>query len=298
MEVNLIGKTELWITNIKLQGANLSEISRVVAKCLGLNENEVFVVDAGPNHITLDVLRETLNMEQFAGKERLLFEELSKLDGIIITEDATIHSEGILAMISLKEEEVPQVINQTQGMIDDIKSRILKRVKVIPTGNEVVTEIIQDTNSPLIKREFEKLGYEVNVSQPVEDDERAIANAIESAIYEGYGIIITTGGVGAEEKDKTVEATKKIDPGAATPYIVYYNKGSGRHAKDGVKIGVGKVGEFLIINLPGPNEEVKECLDVLIPELEKGNHDKEYLANLLASKLRERLLKRGGGRHD
>nr|WP_240912564.1 molybdopterin-binding protein [Thermococcus sp. LS2] len=173
----------------------------------------------------------------------------------------------------------------------------MKRVKVIPTGNEVVAGIIQDTNSPLIKEKFEELGYEVDVSPPVEDDERAIANAIESAIYEGYGIIITTGGVGAEEKDKTVEATKRIDPSAATPYIVHYQKGTGRHAKAGVKIGVGKVGEFLIINLPGPNEEVRECLDVLIPELEKGNYDKEYLANLLASKLRERLLKRGGGMH-
>lgn len=296
MEVNLIGKTELWITNIKLQGANLSEISKVVAKCLGLNENEVFVVDAGTNHITLDILRETLNMKQFAGKERLLFKELSKLEGVIITEDTSLHSEGILGMISLREEEVPQIIKQTRGVIDDIRGGVLKRVKVIPTGNEVVTGVIQDTNSSLIKQEFEKLGYEVDVSPSVEDDERAIANAIESAIYEGYGVIITTGGIGAEEKDKTVEATKRIDPKATTPYIVHYKKGYGRHAKDGVRIGVGKVGEFLIINLPGPHEEVKECLNVLIPELKNGNYEKEYLANLLVSKLRERLLKRG--KHD
>lgn len=292
MEVNLIGKTELWITNIKLEGANLSEISRVVAKCLELNEDEVLVVDAGADHIALDILRETLNMEQFAGKERLLFKELSKLDGVTITEDTSIHSDGVLGWMSLEEEEVPQVIERTQEMADEIKKRTLRRVKVIPTGNEVVSGIIQDTDSLLIKQEFEKHGYEVDISPPVEDDERAIANNIESAMYDGYGIIITTGGVGAEKKDKTVEATQRIDPEAATPYIVYYKKGVGRHVKDGVRIGVGKAGEFLIINLPGPNEEVKECLDVLIPELEKGNYEKEDIANLLASKLRERLLRK------
>lgn len=55
---------------------------------------------------------------------------------------------------------------------------------------------------------------------------------------------------------------------------------------------MGKVGKALIINLPGPTDEVKKCLEVILNEIEKGDYDKETLANLLASKLKVRLVRR------
>ena len=58
------------------------------------------------------------------------------------------------------------------------------------------------------------------------------------------------------------------------------------------RIGVGKVGEIWIINLPGPNDEVAACIDTLIMGL-KDNQDKyvlaENLANILRSRLREKM---------
>jgi len=291
MEVNLVGKTELCIQNVKLKNANLTEIGKAVAEALGLKDDEVLVVDASSEHITLDILRSTINMEQFMGKEKKLLSKLSKIEGVEVTEKSSIHSEGILEMITLDNELTEEIAQKTIRMSREIERAFLKRVKVFPTGSEVINGIIKDTNSPLIKQEFEKRGYQVSIEEPLPDDEIAITSSIENAVYEGHGIIITTGGIGAEKKDKTVEATKRLDPTAAVPWIVKYEK-KGRHIKEGVRIGVGKVGKTLIINLPGPTDEVKRCLEVILNEMEKGDYDKETIANLLTSKLKLGLIRR------
>ncbi|MFO7559395.1 MAG: molybdopterin-binding protein, partial [Desulfobacterales bacterium] len=102
------------------------------------------------------------------------------------------------------------------------------------------------------------------------------------------GLIITTGGVGAEGKDHTVEAVIRLDPDAATPYICKFEKGTGRHVKDGVKIAVGWVAGARIVSLPGPNDEVSLSLDVLMKAL-NHNLPNNALAEELAKRLREKL---------
>jgi len=291
MEVNLIGKTELWIQNIELKNASLAEISRAVAGVLGLRNEDVLVVDAGSKHLILDILRDTLNIEQFAGKEKELLGKLSGIKGVTVTEGTTVHSQGMLEMLALDDELAKSVIEKTVRLSTEVEKAFLKRVKIFPTGGEVIQGVIKDTNSPLIKEEFEKRGYEVSIGEPLPDDEAAIASSIENALYEGYGIVITTGGVGAEEKDKTIEATKRLDPTSAVPWVVKYEK-KGRHVKEGVRIGVGKVGKAIIIDLPGPTDEVKQCLGVILNEIGKGDYNKETLANLLASKLKNELIRR------
>jgi len=291
MEVNLVGKTELWIQNIKLKNADLTEIGKAVAEVLDLRNDEVLVVDASSDHITLDILRNTLNMEQFMGKEKELLGRLYKIAGVAGTEKASIHSEGILEMITLDNELTEEIVSRATLMGRQVEGAFLRRVKVFPTGSEVISGAIKDTNSPLIKQEFEKRGYEVSIGDPLPDDEIAIANCVESEIYQGYGMVITTGGVGAEEKDKTIEATKRLDPTAAVRWVVKYEK-KGRHVKEGVRIGVGKVGKALIINLTGPTDEVKKCLEVILNVMSQRDYDKETLASLLASRLKTRLIRR------
>ena len=295
MEVKLLGKTEVWVQDIKLQGANLSDIGIAVAKVLSLKADEVFVVDASSNHITLDILRSTLNVEQFIGKEKELLSRLLEIEGVEVTEKTSIHSDGILEMIILDKELTEEVASKVKLMSSQIERAFLNRVKVFPTGSEVINGAIKDTNSPLIKQEFEKRGYEVSIGEPIPDEETTIANITENAIYQGYGIVITTGGVGAEEKDKTIEATERLDPTAAVRWIVKYQK-TGRHIKEGVRIGVGKVGKALIVNLPGPTDEVKNCLEVILDEMETRCYDKETIASLLASKLKIKLIR--GHEHD
>lgn len=94
--------------------------------------------------------------------------------------------------------------------------------------------------------------------------------------------------MGAEAKDHTIEALLAVDPEAITPYISKYKIGTGRHTKEGVRIGVGVVSETLIVALPGPNDEVKMSLDVLVKGLKSGLSRQE-LAESLAVNLRQVL---------
>jgi hypothetical protein len=105
-------------------------------------------------------------------------------------------------------------------------------------------------------------------------------------------LILTTGGVGAEEKDRTVEALLKVDPQAATPYILKFDVGTGRHVKDGVRIAVGKVGVSRLIALPGPTREVEIGLNRLLEGLDRGWDDVK-IAEHIASGLRETWRKHG-----
>ena len=104
----------------------------------------------------------------------------------------------------------------------------------------------------------------------------------------GYGLIVTTGGVGAEIKDCTIEALLALDPHAATPYTCRFEIGTGRHAKDGVRIGVAEVSGTLIVALPGPHDEARKGLKVLL-EVISRKLDKSKLAEAIAVILRNDL---------
>ena len=94
--------------------------------------------------------------------------------------------------------------------------------------------------------------------------------------------------LGAEDKDHTVEAVLTLAPEAATPYICTFEKGNRRHAKDGVRIGVGQVEDALIVALPGPNDEVRMSMEVLVKALQSGPN-KHVLAEQIAAGLRDKL---------
>jgi len=289
MEVNLLGKTELWITGICLRNVNLSELAKVVSETLGLKMEEVFVIDAGPDHVVIDVIRNTVKAEHIYGKKTELLKKLGSIAGVEVSDRTSIHSEGVLGFIELDEQFARKVLTKTKDIADELRQKISRRCMVFPTGEEVRKDIIKDTNSPYIKKRLESEGYKVAIGPVLPDDEYLIAAAVMNSIDEGYGLIITTGGVGAEAKDRTIEALRKIDPKAATPYIMKFHQGTGRHAKAGVMIGVGTFGLSIIISLPGPNDEVKLSLEQLIEGFNM-EFDKHELADKIARTIKKKYI--------
>jgi len=288
LELNLLDKTELWVENITLNNANLTNIAAIVSEVLNMKKEEVMVVDVRENHIVLDVFRKVVFAQDIAGKEKLLFRRLSQLPGVDLKKNARIHSEGILGIIALPESDAEGTIKRTEQMVEQMKMCIARRVKIFPTGFEVIRGVIQDTNSAMIAEKFSSDGYFVSIGDALDDDQDLIASNLRIAADEGYGLIITTVGVGAEDKDKTIEGILQLDPSAAISYIVKYQKGQGRHYKEGVRIAVGQYCNTLLIALPGPNDEVKLALGVLLDELQKYE-DKTSLSQKIAGALKELL---------
>ncbi|MDR2745489.1 MAG: hypothetical protein LBB66_09920 [Desulfovibrio sp.] len=287
LELNLLQKTELRIDGITLNEANLTDIAATTAGCLSLPPDKVLVIDVRPGQIALDILIPVIRADQFFGREKMLLRELAALPGVTLRPEASIHSEGILGMIAIDEDNVPKILTKVRRMNASLQVRKQGRVRIFPTGFELVERQIEDTNTPYLVKLFSEAGFIAEAGEALPDSCDALVAALTGAAAT-CGIVITTGGVGAEDKDFSVEAVRRLDPQAATPYLVQFAKGGGRHAKDGIRIAVGGKDACLLIALPGPNDEVRHVAPVLLQGI-KNRLDKKSLANTLAACLREKL---------
>jgi molybdenum cofactor synthesis domain-containing protein len=278
----------LKIVGVVLAEADLRAIADATAEVLELNAGEVLVTDYLDESVTLDILRKTLYPHQFVAKRERLLAAIGDVHGVSLAKDAFVESQGMLGWIAADADEMGEAVGRAQAQAADIMARIARRVIVFSTGAELVSGEVKDTNRESITELLEVAGYTCAFGGSIRDDVDLIAGALRNAAFDGYGLVLTTGGVGAESKDKTIEALLKLDPEAATPYIVRFEIGHGRHVKEGVRIGVGHYEQARIICLPGPNDEVRCALEVIRQGLREGLADAR-LAEAIARRLRGNL---------
>jgi len=287
-EHNLFEKTELQIDNIEFQSVNVTVVAEVVADALTLNREEVIVIDVRDHVLSLDILRESIDPYLIVGKQKQILDNLSMIPGITISDKTKISSNGMLGWIALDQNEAFAALDRSKLIVQDIRRKMAKRALIFSTGTEVISGQIEDTNKPEIMRRLEVAGYNVKAGETLKDDRDFIIASLNHAVNTGgYGLIITTGGVGAEDKDHSIEALLGVDPTASTPYIAKIEQGKGRHLKDGIRIGVGQIENTMIVALPGPHDEVKIAMDVLVEGL-NGNRSKETLAQNIVKVLRDK----------
>lgn len=268
--VQLLEKTEVWLHGIALDHANLPRLADTVAEVLSLPRGKVFVTDVRDQLVVLDILTPRVELEDVAGKQDALLAALKAVPGITVSDHATVHSEGILGVIGTPRAEVEHYLSEARKLESQIAGYASRRVAVISTGSEVLAGEIEDTNFAAIRSAMEAAGFDVEFGGIAGDSEAEIAGMVARLSSEGFGIIITTGGVGAEDKDHTVEALERLDPALATAVLAQYRRGHGRHVKDAVRIAIARLGWSTIFALPGPTHEVKLALPVVIEGLAEG----------------------------
>ena len=286
--VQLLEKSEVWLRGVRLDGANLPALAGAVAGALSLPADKVFVTDVRPDLVVLDILQPRVDLEQVTGKQAELLAAVAGVPGAFVAPDASVHSEGILGVIGTPREAVDEYLAGAARLERQIADYAARRVAVVSTGSELLAGEIEDTNFAAIREAMEAAGFEVEFGGIAGDSEREIAGLVARLSAEGFGVIITTGGVGAEDKDHTVEALERLDPGLATAVLAQYRKGHGRHVKDSVRIAVARLGWSTIIALPGPTHEVKLALPVILDGLARGI-DMGELVEAIAAPLRATL---------
>lgn len=269
-DVQLLGKTEIWMQGVHLDNANLPEIANRAAAVLSIPQDKVFVTDVRPSLVVLDVLQPKVGLEQVVGRQPQIFAAISELEGVTVEDGAEIHSEGVLGVIGSTREQAKSHLENARRMDQQIREYASGRVAVVSTGTEMQNGEVKDTNFEAISDFMSDAGFEVFYGGVAGDTEREIAGLIARLAGDGYGLIITTGGVGAEDKDHTIEAVEGLDPDMSTAILAQYKKGHGRHVKDAVRVGVGTLGWATIISLPGPTHEVKLALPVIVEQLQAG----------------------------
>jgi molybdenum cofactor synthesis domain-containing protein len=293
MDLNLLEKTEIRIDGVTTDGTNLTALAKALAGVLELPADKVMVIDLRPGQIALDLLVGTVRAEAIFGKRQAILAALAAIPGVTVAADAEIHSAGILGAIGLDPQEAADALAASAALAETIRSKRRARIRVFPTGFELVEGRIEDTNTPYLVKLFGQAGYLPESAQAVPDHRGALAEALSEASEE-CGLAVTTGGVGAEGKDFSVEAILSLDPGAAAPYLVRFTKGEGRHVKDGVRIAVGERNGCLLVALPGPHDEVRLAAPVLVKGFKEGL-GKEALAHQLAEVLRGKFRAAGWG---
>lgn len=298
LDCHLLEKTELRIDGITLEGANLGDLAKVVAEVLELPADKVLVIDVRLSQVSLDILMKHLRAEQFFGRKDRLLAALARVPGVRLAPEADIFSTGILGSLGLDEAQAKTVIAASQAMGSAIAGAWRARVRVFPTGFELIDRAIEDTNTPYLLKAFGEAGFLAEAGPALPDDREALVAALARAA-ETNGLIVTTGGVGAEDKDFSVEAIEALDPLAAAPYLVRFAKGHGRHVKDGVRIAVGRYRGCLLAALPGPHDEVRLAAPVLVRGYRAGL-SRWGLAQALAACLRGKweALGQAGHIHD
>lgn len=127
-----------------------------------------------------------------------------------------------------------------------------------------------DNSGPAIKEMLGPLGAEIVAYDIVPDEREAIAAKLKHYADEmGCDLVFTTGGTGFSPRDVTPEATLDVIERAA-PGITEAMRAESLKRTPMAMISratAGIRGRTLIINLPGSEKAVRECLTVVMPVL-------------------------------
>jgi len=272
-DLDLFDKTELWLTGVVLADVFLPDLAKAAAAALSLEPHEVFVTDVRDDHVVFDVVAPRVPLEAVLGRGDELMRAVALVPGVQLTAEAGLHSRGVLGVLGAPAEQVEGVLAAATTLDANLRAYVSRRVAVVSTGPEVDDGRIHDTNFEAIQAVLATAGYEVVFGGVAGDDERSIAGRVARLADEGHGIVITTGGVGAEDKDRTIEAFELLAanmPGAtfSTAVLATYEVGHGRHVKPHVRVGAGLLGDVMVVALPGPTREVQAALPALVQALQ------------------------------
>ena len=295
-DLDLYGKTELWVVGIDLTGARLPELARAAAVVLQLDPTDVFVTDVRDGNVVFDILAPRVDLAAVAGRQQDLLDALAGVDGVSVRVDADVHSRGVLGVLGAPKEDAAQIVAAADGLAERLLAYVAQQVAVVSTGAELRDGRVHDTNVEAIAELMGAAGYRVVGGGTVPDDERAIAGRVARLVEEGHGLVFTTGGVGAEDKDRTIEALQLLDSQAATAVLATYAVGHGRHVKPHVRVAVARVGDALVIALPGPTREVRAGVEAARDALRR-EEPAELIVERVATAIRA-LWPGGSAHHD
>ena len=144
---------------------------------------------------------------------------------------------------------------------------------VLTISDKGAAGLRQDTSGPAIADMLAAAGWSVIHTAILPDDFAAIqAELIRCSDELGLCLVVTTGGTGFSPRDITPEATLAVVERTAPGIPEAMRAESMRITPRGMlsREAAGIRGDTLIINLPGSEKAVRECLGAVLPGLKHG----------------------------
>ncbi len=145
------------------------------------------------------------------------------------------------------------------------------KAAVITVSDRASRGEADDLSGPAVAARLAALGFEVTTIDVVPDGVSSVVGALRRHVG-NVGLVVTTGGTGFAERDRTPEATRQViereAPGLAEAMRAA-TFGVNPHGM--LSRGVcGIAGNTLVVNLPGSVKGATESLDVIAPALRHG----------------------------
>ena len=131
----------------------------------------------------------------------------------------------------------------------------------------------EDKSGPVIVKMLEEAGYEIIESNILPDEQKLLENElIRLSDQRQVNLILTTGGTGFSERDRTPEATMTVATRLAPGIAEAIRAGSMKITKRAMLSRETSVirNKTLIVNLPGSPKAVAESLEMVIDQLDHG----------------------------
>ena len=164
---------------------------------------------------------------------------------------------------------------------------MFKKAVIIPTGDELASGIVLDTDSPAIMGQLLAINGNALVSRnsPVIDREESITETIKGFAADGYDLIILIGGSGGGHR---FSSTLGKDFTHTSLESILENKYKcelyGKNGHMWSKLVIGKLGDTLVFNVPGPYEEAVATIKAFRQSYTKDSEDLEAInKNMMAA---------------
>ena len=156
------------------------------------------------------------------------------------------------------------------------------KVAIVSADTMIYRKQKDDTCSPIVQRVLDQVSVKTELVQPVPNDKEVIRKILAKiADAQMADLILTIGGIGCREEDCVPEATKAVVdreiPGIGESMRLFMTRTRKRAMLSRGTAGIR--GKSLIVNLPGSQKVIKECLEYVLPEIvyatetAAGEHD-------------------------
>ena len=159
----------------------------------------------------------------------------------------------------------------------------MKQAVIQPTGNEVRSGIVEDTDSPMIRSVLEGLGFSVSVAPAVQDEDALIEAAIRLACRDGCALLVLIGGSGGGHRHDptfTTDLTHSVMDrllGNARATALY-----GKNGHLWSRLVCGHLEGTLVVNVPGPYREAQAAIEAFAAVYDGPETDLETLNQAMA----------------
>src|SRR5690606_1119840 len=127
----------------------------------------------------------------------------------------------------------------------------------------------EDTAGPAAIEVLASAGFEVRERAIVPDDQVRIVEQLEDWVARDFALVVTSGGTGLTQRDRTPEATSLVVE-YEVPGIPEAMRAAFTSRLPSAMLSRGVAGvrsRTLIVNLPGSERAVRENLEVILPAL-------------------------------